>query len=62
MFDDLDKGGNLHFMVNVVKPQFNLHSEDANVSDLEILMFCPLTNDKKLTPAGCSGFQSHSGN
>lgn len=30
MFDDLDKGGNLHFMVNVVKPQFNLHSEDAN--------------------------------
>lgn len=30
MFDDSDKGGNLHFMVNVVKPQFNLHSEEAN--------------------------------
>ncbi|KAM0897907.1 hypothetical protein ACQ4PT_022264 [Festuca glaucescens] len=30
MFDELDKGGNLHFMVNVVKPQFNLHSEEAN--------------------------------
>ncbi|CAM0875467.1 unnamed protein product [Alopecurus aequalis] len=30
MFDELDKGGSLHFMVNVVKPQFNLHSEEAN--------------------------------
>lgn len=28
--DDLD--GTRHFMVNVIEPQFNLHSEDANVS------------------------------
>jgi hypothetical protein len=40
MFDELDKGGNLHFMVNVVKPQFNLHSEEANVSDIEDTFFC----------------------
>jgi hypothetical protein len=40
MFDELDKGGNLHFMVNVVKPQFNLHSEEANVSDIEDKFFC----------------------
>jgi len=24
--------GTRHFMVNIVEPQFNLHSEDANVS------------------------------
>ncbi|EEC75938.1 hypothetical protein OsI_13034 [Oryza sativa Indica Group] len=30
LFDDSDKGGNLQFMVNVIKPQFNLHSEEAN--------------------------------
>ena len=39
MFDELDKGGSLHFMVNVVKPQFNLHSEEANVSDIEDMRF-----------------------
>ncbi|KAG8062119.1 hypothetical protein GUJ93_ZPchr0003g16877 [Zizania palustris] len=30
IFDDSDKGGNLQYMVNVIKPQFNLHSEEAN--------------------------------
>ena len=29
--DDLMEGTR-HFMVNVIEPQFNLHSEDANVS------------------------------
>jgi hypothetical protein len=43
MFDELDKGGNLHFMVNVVKPQFNLHSEEANVSDIEDMCFFVLS-------------------
>jgi hypothetical protein len=27
-----DSDGTPHFMVNVIEPQFNLHSEDANVS------------------------------
>ena len=27
-----DSEGRRHFMVNVIEPQFNLHSEDANVS------------------------------
>ncbi|KAL6893652.1 hypothetical protein ACP4OV_007750 [Aristida adscensionis] len=30
IFDDSDKGGTLNYMVNVIKPQFNLHSEEAN--------------------------------
>ncbi|XP_062212048.1 protein SABRE isoform X2 [Phragmites australis] len=30
IFDDSDMGGTLQFMVNVIKPQFNLHSEEAN--------------------------------
>ncbi|KAI3760743.1 hypothetical protein L1987_51142 [Smallanthus sonchifolius] len=29
-FDDSDEEGTRRFMVNVVEPQFNLHSEDAN--------------------------------
>ncbi|XP_065880968.1 protein SABRE isoform X2 [Euphorbia lathyris] len=28
--DDIEKGGTRHFMVNVIEPQFNLHSEEAN--------------------------------
>lgn len=28
---DEDGEGTMHFMVNVVQPQFNLDSEDANV-------------------------------
>ncbi|CAN6482336.1 unnamed protein product [Victoria cruziana] len=28
--DDAEKDGTRHFMVNVIQPQFNLHSEDAN--------------------------------
>jgi hypothetical protein len=28
--DDSEEGGNRHFMVNVIEPQFNLHSEEAN--------------------------------
>ncbi|KAF9603303.1 hypothetical protein IFM89_034652 [Coptis chinensis] len=28
--DDLEEEGTRHFMVNVIQPQFNLHSEDAN--------------------------------
>ncbi|GJM96191.1 hypothetical protein PR202_ga13007 [Eleusine coracana subsp. coracana] len=31
IFDDFDDEGELQFMVNVIKPQFNLHSEEANV-------------------------------
>lgn len=31
-FDDSDEEGTRHFMVNVIEPQFNLHSEEANVS------------------------------
>lgn len=27
-----EEEGTRHFMVNVVEPQFNLHSEDINVS------------------------------
>ena len=30
--DDSEDDGTRHFMVNVIEPQFNLHSEDANVS------------------------------
>ncbi|KAJ1294163.1 hypothetical protein BS78_01G124900 [Paspalum vaginatum] len=30
IFDDSDKGGTPQFMVNVITPQFNLHSEEAN--------------------------------
>ncbi|KAK3149720.1 hypothetical protein QOZ80_3AG0221540 [Eleusine coracana subsp. coracana] len=30
IFDDFDDEGELQFMVNVIKPQFNLHSEEAN--------------------------------
>lgn len=29
---DSEEEGTRHFMVNVIEPQFNLHSEDANVS------------------------------
>jgi hypothetical protein len=29
---DSEEDGTLHFMVNVIEPQFNLHSEEANVS------------------------------
>jgi hypothetical protein len=32
--DDPDEEGTRHFMVNVIQPQFNLHSEEANVSQL----------------------------
>lgn len=32
--DDLEEEGTRHFMVNIIEPQFNLHSEDANVSYL----------------------------
>lgn len=31
-FDDSEEEGTRHFMVNVIEPQFNLHSEEANVS------------------------------
>lgn len=31
--DDSEEG-TLHSMVNVIQPQFNLHSEEANVSDV----------------------------
>jgi len=31
---DAEEEGTRHFMVNVVQPQFNLHSEEANVSKL----------------------------
>lgn len=31
--DDLEEEGTRHFMVNVIQPQFNLHSEEANVSE-----------------------------
>lgn len=27
-----EEEGTRHFMVNVIQPQFNLHSEEANVS------------------------------
>lgn len=30
--DDSEEEGTRHFMVNIIEPQFNLHSEDANVS------------------------------
>jgi len=30
IFDDSDKGGTAQYMVNVITPQFNLHSEEAN--------------------------------
>lgn len=30
--NDSEEEGTRHFMVNVIEPQFNLHSEDANVS------------------------------
>lgn len=29
---DSEEEGTRHFMVNVIEPQFNLHSEDASVS------------------------------
>lgn len=29
---DSEEDGTRHFMVNVIEPQFNLHSEEANVS------------------------------
>lgn len=29
---DSEEEGTRHFMVNVIEPQFNLHSEEANVS------------------------------
>lgn len=32
---DAEEDGTRHFMVNVIEPQFNLHSEDANVSSLD---------------------------
>ncbi|KAK9005537.1 hypothetical protein V6N11_042965 [Hibiscus sabdariffa] len=28
--DDSEEEGSRHFMVNIIEPQFNLHSEDAN--------------------------------
>jgi hypothetical protein len=28
-----EEEGTRHFMVNVIEPQFNLHSEEANVSN-----------------------------
>lgn len=30
--NDFEEEGTRHFMVNVIEPQFNLHSEEANVS------------------------------
>jgi hypothetical protein len=30
--DDSEEDGTRHFMVNVMEPQFNLHSEEANVT------------------------------
>ena len=30
--NDSEEEGTRHFMVNVIEPQFNLHSEEANVS------------------------------
>lgn len=38
-FDDSDEEGTRHFMVNVVEPQFNLHSEEANVSSETITIY-----------------------
>lgn len=34
--NDPEEEGTRHFMVNVIEPQFNLHSEDANVSREEL--------------------------
>lgn len=34
--NDSEEDGTRHFMVNVIEPQFNLHSEEANVSFIEI--------------------------
>jgi len=36
---DAEEEGTRHFMVNVVQPQFNLHSEEANVSKLPLHFF-----------------------
>nr|CAB3500797.1 unnamed protein product [Digitaria exilis] len=36
---DAEEEGTRHFMVNVVQPQFNLHSEEANVKPLKELAF-----------------------
>ncbi|PWA91389.1 golgi-body localization protein domain-containing protein [Artemisia annua] len=33
-FDDSEEEGTRRFMVNVIEPQFNLHSDDANLNDL----------------------------
>lgn len=33
-----DEEGTCKFMVNVVEPQFNLHSEEANVSCLALAL------------------------
>lgn len=33
--NDSEDDGTRHFMVNVIEPQFNLHSEEANVSCIE---------------------------
>lgn len=32
--EEAEEEGTPHFMVNVIEPQFNLHSEDANVSNI----------------------------
>ncbi|PPR86532.1 hypothetical protein GOBAR_AA34163 [Gossypium barbadense] len=37
--DGSEEEGTRHFMVNIIEPQFNLHSEDANVKPLKDLSF-----------------------
>lgn len=36
---DSEEEGTRHFMVNVIEPQFNLHSEEANVSCKDYFSF-----------------------
>lgn len=44
--DNNEDEGRWNFMVNVVQPQFNLHSADANVSILmSLIYFSTIYND-----------------
>jgi hypothetical protein len=47
--NDSEEEGTRHFMVNVVQPQFNLHSEEANVSKLPLHFFAMFVKCKKLS-------------
>lgn len=57
--DDSEEDGTRHFMVNVIEPQFNLHSEEANVSfgtsALDFKIFLKVFNvDKCAIKATCN--------